>query len=90
LKDVVIESDADYNEFKKGLAVERTGQYAGDEWCERFGSLALPVYMLYASLLAGKYGAPWGVAYFRMCAEGAVPGVDPELAKQEIFSLLLG
>jgi hypothetical protein len=88
LKDVVIESDADYNEFKKGLAVERTGQYAGDEWCERFGSLALPVYMLYASLLAGEYGAPWGVAYFRMCAEGAVPGVDPELAKQEIFSFL--
>ena len=90
LKDVVIESDADYKEFREGLAVERTGQYAGDEWCERFGSLAIPAYIHFASLLSGTYGAPWGVAYLRMWAEGFVPGVDPELAKQEIFSLLPG
>lgn len=88
LKDVVIESDSDYDEFRKGFTLERSGQYAGDDWCTKFTSLLIPAYILYASLLAEKYGAPWGVAYLRMCAEGFVPGVDPELAKQEIFSLL--
>lgn len=88
LKDVVIESDSDYDEFRKGYTLERSGQCAGDDWYTKFASLLIPAYILYASLLADKYGAPWGVAYLRMCAEGFVPGVDPELAKQEIFSLL--
>jgi hypothetical protein len=90
LKDVGIESDSDYDEFRKGFTLERSGQCAGDDWCTKFASLLIPAYILYASLLAEKYGAPWGVAYLRMCAEGFVPGVDPELAKQEIFSLLPG
>lgn len=88
LKEVVIESDSDYDKFMMGLTLERSGEYAGDEWSEKFASLLAPTYLLQASLLAKKYGAPWGVAYLRMCAEGFVPGVDPELAKQEIFSLL--
>ena len=90
LKDVVIENDSDYGEFRKGLTLERSGEGAGDVWYTKFASLLIPAYILYASLLAEKYGAPWGVAYLRLCAEGFVPGVDPELAKQEIFSLLPG
>jgi len=88
LNNVVIESDSDYREFTEGLAMERQKQYAGDEWCQRFASLLVPGYILYASLLSKKDGVPWGVAYLRMCAEGFVPNVDPELAKQEIFSPL--
>lgn len=90
LKDVEIESDSDYNEFRKGFTLERSGKGASDVWYAKFASLLIPAYILYASLLAEKYGAPWGVAYLRMCAEGFVPGVDPEFAKQEIFSLLPG
>ena len=90
LKDVVIKNDFDYGEFRKGFTLERSGKGAGDVWYTKFASLLIPAYILYASLLAEKYGAPWGVAYLRLCAEGFVPGVDPELAKQEIFSLLPG
>ena len=85
LAEVKMESPTDFNAFRKGLEEDRKGDHPDEEWLRSYASLAIPFYMLKAEMLSQKFGAPWGVAYLRMCAEGVVPGIDPEAAKQEIF-----
>lgn len=85
LMEVKVESDENYQEFFDGFKLERQRTFAGEEWHNKYGPILLPYYIFRAQLLADKYQVPCGLAYLRMCAEGCVPGVDCELAKQEIF-----
>jgi len=61
---------SDWSEFKKGLAKERSGEYAGDEWDERYGAILLPMVMLKVSMTAGRFNVPWGIAFIRMIETG--------------------
>lgn len=88
LKEVKLETQEEYSEFLDGYNLEKQKIFSGEDWCSKYASIILPYYIFYAQLLADKYGVPWGVAYLRMCAENYVPGIDPELAKQEIFKPL--
>lgn len=85
LAEVRVESQEDFNTFRKGLEEDRKGNPPNEEWLRKYASLAIPFYMLKAEMLSQKFGAPWGVAYLRMCAEGVVPGIDAEAAKREVF-----
>ena len=81
-----MESPEDFKEFRKGIVNDSQGNPPGEEWLKKYASIAIPLYILRAQLIAYEFGVPWGVAYLQMCVAGIVPGVDPELAKQEIFS----
>ena len=59
-------SKRDFGEFMKGLKAERRGKYAGDQWVDKYGALAMPELMVKVSHVAAQFGVPWGCAYIRM------------------------
>jgi hypothetical protein len=63
--------DEDWPEFEEGLRKERRKQFAGEEWCDRFGAIAIPDAMSMASVLAKKYSVPWGCAFIRLREQDA-------------------
>ena len=65
-------SEADFASFRSGLALERAGDYAGDEWGERYAAILLPSRMVEAQLLAAEFGVPWGTAYIRAREAGVL------------------
>jgi hypothetical protein len=64
--------EADFTEWRRGLASERKKEFAGDEWCQRFGAILIPRVMLEVGLVANHFVAPWGCAYIRMREEGRI------------------
>lgn len=60
----------DFRQWRKGLAKERRGYFAGDEFCNRFGALLMPEVLLKVGMLAAKYCVPWGCAYIRLKETG--------------------
>ena len=88
LKQFRLDTEAEAEEFKAGLKLNRQGIYAGQEWSDRYATLLIPAYILHATVLAHKFEVTWGIAYLKMCEAGAVPGVDPEAAKREEFRIL--
>lgn len=65
--------EADFRRFKRGLHCERKGEFAGEVWMNDFGSLLLPEIMFKVSIVASKFGAPWGCAYLRLKEMGKLP-----------------
>ena len=61
---------ADFKEWRSGLAKERKGQFAGEAFSEKFGAVMMPEKMLRVSMIAMKYGAPWGCTYLRLKENG--------------------
>jgi hypothetical protein len=82
---VKMETPEDFESFRGGLDADKQGNHPGEDWLRSYASIAIPLYILKAELLSKEFGVPWGVAYLQMCATGAVPGIDPEAAKQEVF-----
>jgi len=60
------EPDVFWHEFNEGHAKEMRGEYAGDEWSEKFGMIAMPEIMFRVSMIAVEYGVPWGLAFTRL------------------------
>lgn len=88
LSTVELTGEESFKEFEEGRALERVGTFPGEEWCSKYAPLIFPVYIAWAQFYANKFECPWGVAYFKLCENGSIPGVDSELAKQEIFALI--
>lgn len=65
---------ADFDEWRKGLASERTGTFAGEDWARRFGAITMPERMLRASMVAQQFQVPWGTAWIRLREEGLLDG----------------
>lgn len=61
-------TEQDFNVFRHGLAAERKGKYAGDDWATQFGAILMPELLLRVSFIAEQFGAPWGLAWKR-CEE---------------------
>jgi hypothetical protein len=61
-----------WKKWRKGLKVERGGEFAGEEWAKKFGSILLPEVMFRVSLVAEHFGVPWGVAYIQMKRAGII------------------
>jgi hypothetical protein len=57
---------ADWDDWRRGLASERKGEFAGEAWADKFGALLIPRRMLRASALASQFFVPFGVAWIRL------------------------
>jgi hypothetical protein len=63
---VVNEMDArDFDIWRDGLAKERKGVFAGEDFAGRFGALMMPTALLRGELLAAQYKAPLGAILIR-------------------------
>lgn len=59
-------TDSDFKDFKKGLEIERSGKFAGENWAHRYGSVLLPENLMKATLLADQFQAPFIIALQRL------------------------
>lgn len=69
-KVVVGMTPADFKAWRKGLAKERKGQFAGEEFMKKYGAVLMPEKMLKVSMIAMKFQAPWGCTYIRLKENG--------------------
>lgn len=65
-------SDSEFAEWRAGLEQERRGQFAGEEWCERWGTVLIPELMMRVTEVAAKYHVPWGLAFHRLVDTGHI------------------
>jgi hypothetical protein len=65
-------TEADFAEFRKGLAKERRGHFAGDGFMTRYGNIPMPDVLFAAAGTAARFNAPWGLAYIRMRDAGQI------------------
>lgn len=59
-------------ELLRGLRKERNGEFAGDEWAEKYMDVMLPEILFRVSAVAVQYGTPWGCAYIRLKEAGRI------------------
>ena len=59
-------SQEDFKTWRRGLEIERRGQFAGIEFMKEFGDLLMPRLLFKVSMVATKFGVPWGLAFKRM------------------------
>lgn len=62
----------DFETFRKGWLSEKSGEFAGLEWAERFGAVLLPEVLMRVAMVASKFGAPFGAAYIRCTEHGLI------------------
>lgn len=60
----------DFATWRDGLAKERKGDFAGEEWALKYGVVTMPEVLFKVSLIAQQYGVPWGCAYIRLRDSG--------------------
>ena len=63
-------TETDFEEWRKGLALERRGQFAGEQFAKKYGALQMPEVLFKVSIVAQQFGAPWGCAYLRLKETG--------------------
>jgi hypothetical protein len=73
----------DWPEFARGLALERSKKFAGQDWYDRFVAILLPERMVTASMLADQMCVPWGVAFIRLCEEEARAFAEAPVSESE-------
>jgi len=78
-----IKTPEDWAAWRRGLEMERRGEFAGEEWARRFGEITMPARMLRASMLADQFHVPWGLAWLRLKDIGQLDGLvaDNEAAE---------
>lgn len=67
LKDAEALSEKGFRDFKRDLrrAKTETDEKFLKEFDRRFGNIAMPKKLMYASLAAEQFHAPWGTAFIR-------------------------
>ena len=89
IKCVEAMTDADFREFRRGLAREQRGTFAGEEWTLKHGAVVLPEVMISVTLVAQRFGAPWGCAFIRMAEAGLIEERDGRTRMTEKWRLRL-
>jgi hypothetical protein len=59
-------------ELLSGLRKERKGEFAGEEWAEKYMNIMLPEILFRVGAVAVQYGTPWGCAYIRLRDVGRI------------------
>jgi hypothetical protein len=62
----------EFDAWRKGLAQERRGVFAGEEFMERFGDMLMPALMFQVVMVAQQFGVPWGLAFVRLKDAGRI------------------
>src|SRR4030042_3072048 len=60
----------DMVEFQAGEKKERRGRFAGEEWNLKYGAVLMPEIIMFVSMVANKFHAPFGTAFIRLEEEG--------------------
>lgn len=60
----------DFAVWRKGLAKERRGKFAGEEFATKYGPLSMPAVLFKVSMMASQYHVPWGLMYTRLKETG--------------------
>lgn len=63
-------SEEDFMAWRKGAAKERRGQFAGEEFAEKYGCLSMPKVLFLVSYRAAEFKVPWGLMYLRLKETG--------------------
>ena len=63
-------SDEDFLQFKAGLRHERKGEFAGEDFMEKFGAILMPANMIHVGIVANQFKVPFGLAFCRMKESG--------------------
>ncbi len=58
--------DFSFDEYQKGLEIERSGEFAGEEWVTKYGAILMPGILLFIGLQAIRFHAPEGMVFIRM------------------------
>lgn len=66
----------EFYRWRAGLALERKGKFAGEEWALAFGEIMMPRIMLLVGMAASHFHVPWGVAFIRMKDFGQIVESD--------------
>jgi hypothetical protein len=61
-----------WSDFATGLARERKGHFAGEDWARRYGAILLPEFMFKVSIVAEQFKVPWGLAFGRLRDVGRI------------------
>jgi folate-dependent tRNA-U54 methylase TrmFO/GidA len=59
-------TEEEFPKFREGVTKEKSGEFAGVEFMEKWGCILLPEVLMQVGLIAHQFGAPFGVAYIRM------------------------
>lgn len=59
-------NEEDFNVFKTGLKKERSGEFSGEEWTEKYSCILMPTKMFKAAMVAEKFNCPFGTAWIRL------------------------
>lgn len=72
--------DEDFLIFKGGLRKERKGEFAGEDFMEKFGCILMPANLMHVGMIADKFKVPFGLAFCRLVEAGRMK-IDSGRAK---------
>lgn len=63
-------TEEDFKVWRAGLALERRGEFAGEDFAMKYGAVQMPEVLFKVSMIADRFGAPWGLTYMRLKETG--------------------
>ena len=58
--------DFSWDEYMKGVKIERRGKYSGDKWAKNYSAILLPKIILFIGLKAQQMFVPEGALFIRV------------------------
>lgn len=65
-------SGEQFLEFRKGYVQETKGNFAGEEFAEKYGDVMMPATLFQVSMVANHFKTPWGCAFIRLKEVGKI------------------
>lgn len=68
---LAIADNEDFLQWRAGLAAERKGKFAGEDFMRKFGAILMPANLVRIGMIASQFKVPFGLAFRRMHEIGA-------------------
>lgn len=69
---VAINGDEEFLQWRAGLRMERKGNFAGEDFMNKFGCILMPANLIRVGEIAARFGVPFGLAFCRLKETGAI------------------
>lgn len=63
-------TEEDFAVWRAGLALERRGEFAGEDFAIKYGAVQMPEVLFKVAIIADRFKAPWGCTYIRLKETG--------------------